>query len=242
MDPVSIIGLSAAVQQLLGCILKYSQGVREAKTEINQLCSELLALRAAFEHIHLILQPASSIDIDGAESAQALLSSSIFATQDFRDMLMLTNETLTQLQTRLETKPGSFKSSWQKLAWPLMKDEVKLYIQRLERSKQWFILATTSDSLAICRDSYLKICSIDRRLQLLQTHGDQQQKVLSRTAVRAWLAPYDPYPTYENSLSAYQEGTGNWLLHGAVYEWLHGRLQHILWIRARPGVGKTTML
>lgn len=114
MDPVSIVGLSAAVQQLLGCILRYSQGVREAKTEINQLCSELLALRASFEHVHLILQPASSISIDSAESAQALLFSSIFATQEFRDMLTLTNDTLTQLQTRLETKPGSFRSSLQK--------------------------------------------------------------------------------------------------------------------------------
>lgn len=83
MDPVSIIGLTAAIQQLLGSIYKFGQGIHEARTEINLLCSELLALKAAFEHIQLNVQLDSNQDVVTAGAAQRVLSSSNFATPEF---------------------------------------------------------------------------------------------------------------------------------------------------------------
>lgn len=147
MDLASVIGLAAAIQQLLGCIFKYGQGVREARREVNQLCSELLALKAALEHVNLILQPTKSAELDTVRDAQQILSSSSLATPEFEEMLSFTDEILKQLLGRLEIQTSRFKSSLQRLTWPLIKDDIKLYVDRLERSKQWFILATTSDSL-----------------------------------------------------------------------------------------------
>lgn len=72
MDPASIIGLSAAIQQLLGSIFKYGQGVREAKREINQLCGELLGLKAALEHVQLVSQFHEDPDADGDSSPFSL--------------------------------------------------------------------------------------------------------------------------------------------------------------------------
>jgi len=145
MDPVSVIGISAAIQQLLSCNLKYGQGVREAKREINQLCSELLGLKSAIEHVQLILQPSDVTDTTA--DVRSILSSSMFATSEFHEMLSFTNDVLKQLLDRLETKTTRFQSSLQRLSWPLIKDDVKLYVERLERSKQWFILSMTSDNL-----------------------------------------------------------------------------------------------
>lgn len=143
----SIIGLSAAIQQLLGCIYQFGQGVYEAKREINMLCSELLALKAALEHIQLNLRPKSVTDPESIENTQRILASSNFATPEFEKMRLFTNDILTQLRARLDVKPGSFRSSLRTLKWPLIKNDVNLYIARLERSKSWFIFATTSDNL-----------------------------------------------------------------------------------------------
>ncbi len=111
MDPASIIGLSAAIQQILSSIYKFGKGVYEAKTEINLLCSELLALKAALEHIQLNLQLDSNQDVDTTEVSQRMLSSSNFATPEFEKMLLFTKDVLNKLQAKLDVKSGPFQSS-----------------------------------------------------------------------------------------------------------------------------------
>ena len=154
MDPVYIIGLSAAIQQLLGSIYNFGRGVYEAKTEINLLCSEPLALKAAFEHIQLNIQLDSNQDVGTGGVAQRVLSSSNFATPEFEEMLLFTKDVLDKLQGKLEFKPGPFKSPIRAVKWDFLKDGIKRDIERLERSKRWFILATTSDNLYVTNDTY----------------------------------------------------------------------------------------
>lgn len=150
MDPASITGLTAAIQQLLSCVYKlytYGESVHEAKNEINQLCSELLALKAALEHVQLNLELSRSAELDLSGNVQSMLSSSNFATPEFEDMISSTESVIKELLTRLEVKPGRFRSSVQRLAWPLVRNnEVKRYLDRLDSAKKWFILATTSDN------------------------------------------------------------------------------------------------
>lgn len=145
MDPGSIIGLSAAIQQLLTCVFKFSQGVREAKREINLLCSELLALKAALDHIQMNLQ--LNNDAGTASHLGQVLCSPNIGTSEFQGMISLTGTTLNELLSRLDSKPGRLRSTLQRLTWPLVKDEVKLFVDRLERLKSWFVLATTSDNM-----------------------------------------------------------------------------------------------
>lgn len=56
---------------------------------------------------------------------------------------------------------------------------------------------------------------------------------LSHQAVKKWLAPCDPYPVFRTSLSTFQKGTGKWFLDDVLPDWLDGRWQQILWLRAK---------
>ena len=71
----AIVGLTAAIQQLLTTVYQFEQGVREAKTETNQLCSELLVLKAALDHVQLNLNAGLTGSFGDAEDAQSILSS-----------------------------------------------------------------------------------------------------------------------------------------------------------------------
>ena len=81
--PAATIGLTAAIQQLLTTVYQFGQGVREAKAEINPLCSELLALKAALDHVQLNLNAGLTGSFGAAEDAQLTLSSSNFSTSEF---------------------------------------------------------------------------------------------------------------------------------------------------------------
>lgn len=144
MDPVSIIGLTAAIQQILKSVYNFTQGVRESKSEINQLCSEMLALKAALEHIQINL----SLDDDSGTSkaASPFLSSPNFSTPEFKDMVSSAQAILMDLRARLEVKPSRLKTSLQRMAWPLVKDDVQRYVERLHRLTSWFVLTAISDN------------------------------------------------------------------------------------------------
>ena len=144
MDPATIIGLTAAIQQLLDCVYKIGKGVCEAKKEINQLCSELFALKAALEHVHLNVR--LNLEAQIGSLGDTAFSSSNFVTEEFQLMITFTENVIKELLARFNHTPSRFKSSVQRLTWPFVKDDVKRYIDRLERSKSWFILATTSDN------------------------------------------------------------------------------------------------
>ena len=155
MDPVSIVGCAAAIHQLLSCVYRvyqFGKGVHEAKKEISQLCSELLGLKAALDHIQLNLNLNLNLNYNVeqgiSEDARRVLSSSNFLTPEFHEMVMSTEAVLKELLARLDVKPTNrFAVSIQRLRWPLVKDDVKVYVDKLERSKSWFILATTSDNV-----------------------------------------------------------------------------------------------
>lgn len=54
-----------------------------------------------------------------------------------------------------------------------------------------------------------------------------------RHLIKTWLAPYDPSQFYENSLNAFQKGTGEWFLDGVFQEWLDEHCPPILWLSAK---------
>lgn len=148
MDPASIVGLTIAIQQLLTGIYSFSSGVHEAKTEIKQLCGEMLVLKAALEHVRFSLEIDHTNNSSNlAEDVSPLLKSYNFSTPEFRQMISLTRTLLDELLARLQIKGGLFKSSLQRLTWPIMKDDVKRYTARMQRIASWFMLVTTSDNV-----------------------------------------------------------------------------------------------
>lgn len=169
MDPASIVGLTVATQQLLKCIYdvySFGQSVYDAKEEINQLCSELLALRSALEHIRLNSDFTRRARSEIKKDAQlTVFSSSNFATPEFQEMVSSTEIILKELQARLELKPNRLKSSFQRLTWPLRGD-VRRYVDQLERAKSWFVLATTSDNMYGSIKSLFWISATDTRREV----------------------------------------------------------------------------
>lgn len=147
MDPATIVGLTAAIQQILSSIFHFADGVRESKQEINQLCSELLALKAALEHVIFNLSISSNVSSEARNEDISPLYSMTLSTPEFRQMTTSADIILRDLLTRLEKKPGAFRTSLQRLKWPLIKDDVKRYVERLHRMTSWFVLATTSDNM-----------------------------------------------------------------------------------------------
>lgn len=67
-------------------------------------------------------------------------------------MRLFTKDVLNKLQGKIDVKSGPFKSSIPAVKWTFLKDGIKRDIERLERSKCWFILATTSDNLYVIHD------------------------------------------------------------------------------------------
>jgi hypothetical protein len=147
MDPVSIIGLTAAIQQILVAVYNVADGVRESKDEINQLCSELLALKAALDHVQMNLSLISSDNSEGSGVPSSSLVSPNLSTFEFKEMIASSETIVKEVLTRLGKKPNALKASLQRLKWPFIKDDVKRYVERLHRLTSWFVLATTSDNL-----------------------------------------------------------------------------------------------
>ncbi|KAI4213641.1 MAG: hypothetical protein LQ351_003865 [Letrouitia transgressa] len=242
MDPVSIVGLAVNVQQVLNYIYQYGQGVREARREINQLCSELLALKAALEHVRLNMDGGLARSSGAEKDAQKILASSNIACPEFNDMVTATELILKSLQDRLKVKGGRAKAALQRLTWPILREDLKQDIEKLDRLKSFFILTTTSDNAILCRELYLKVCSIDQRLEKQDVVQARVKASNIQQAVKTWIAPHDPHAFHQKSLENFQEGTGTWFLDGIFQEWISSRSRPLIWLRAKPGSGKTTLL
>ena len=135
MDPISacasISGLVIAIEQIIAAIYKYSKGVKDAKKETKQLCSELFALKAGLEHIRL--------DLGNTDDPLAPLqapASPTTGTTEFDSMLDATKTLLESLDKRFKESSRRFNTALHRLAWPLRRDDIK-----------YFILATTTDNL-----------------------------------------------------------------------------------------------
>ena len=238
MDPISIIGLTAAIQQILIAVYQFGKGVREARDEINHLCSELFALKAALEHAQFNIDTRSS---DTSKDAQSILVSSNMSTLEFGDILSSTDSILRSLLIRLDRKPSKIKSTFRKVSWPLLKDDINRDIQRIERLKSFFILSTTSDNAILCREIHSRICSVEDHLRQQERVQEQRQNSELRQSVKKWLAPYDSCHTYEKLLDNFQQGTGEWFLTEIMNHWMDQQDAPILWLRAKPGTGKSTL-
>ena len=238
MDPASIVGLTAAIQQILTTVYQFGKGVREARDEINHLCSELFALKAALEHVQLNMDTRSP---GTCKDAQSILISSNMSTSEFSDMLSSTNSILSSLLTRLDCKPGKIKSALQRVSWPLLKDDVNRDIKRIERLKSFFVLSTTSDNAILCREIYSRVCTVEEHLRQQEKVQKQKQHSELRQSVKTWLSPHDSYQTYERLLNNFQEGTGEWFLTEIIDHWRDRQGAQILWLRAKPGTGKSTL-
>ena len=240
MDPVTAIGLVASLQQLIIGAWSVGQDAAHAKDEMRRLSIELSALKATLEHIQLILS--YSKQDDDAEDGDSVLKTTNYSTPEFAEMLRSTEEVLSKLRDRLQPKTHGIKKAWQRLTWHFEKSEVEEYMKRLERAKSWFTLASTSDNVMVCRESFLSIRNIEQTLQSQQVRQAEDDFAEMRASVEKLLAPYDPQTIFREALDGFQDGTGKWLLDDICQDWMKGNRSPLMWLRAKPGFGKTTLM
>ena len=117
MDPITvsatISSLIIAVEQIVVVIHKYGSRVKGAKKEINRLCSELFALKAALEHVRMNLENA-----DDQPRSYSAFYSPLVRTDEFRSTLSTTESLIKDLTTRFEGAPGHVNAAMHSLAWP----------------------------------------------------------------------------------------------------------------------------
>ena len=248
MDPATAIGLAVSVQQLLVGLLEYSKDTLNAKKEIRRLSIEVSMLRAVLEQAHTILDPMDKDTVDDSGNGDSILLTSNFATLEFRQMIESTQELLAELQALLrpDTANGGHvqlvKKAFRRAMWHFDKKQAEDYITRIERAKSWFILALTTDDTKLCREMYPRIHNMEKIIHSLEKRQEEQEMSQLKTSIAAWLAPHNSYSKYKHSLEALQEGTGEWFLEATYQEWMSGNLPAILWLKAKPGFGKTTLM
>ncbi|MCJ1308624.1 hypothetical protein MMC25_002277 [Agyrium rufum] len=94
----------------------------------------------------------------------------------------------------------------------------------------------------VCRDMFEKVCSIERSLQVQETDRKSLVSAGVRTAISSWLDPADSHRKYIRALKGLQEGTGTWFLDSILQDLLDSQDPVPLWLKAKPGFGKTTLM
>jgi hypothetical protein len=245
MDPVTALGLAATVQQLLVSTMQYGSDLKNAKKEIRVLSTEVTMLKATLEHLKIILDTSAKKEESAVKSDDPIFNTTNLATSEFEAMLKSTETILTELLGKLQPAQDStkftqsLKNAVRIATWTFTKKGVQDYVDRLQRAKSWFILALTTDETAYCREMFIKLCSIEKSLQI----QSNQKDVESQAAILSWLSPSNQHSKLQQSLERFQEGTGDWFLKGVYYEWLtNNESSRILWFKAKPGFGKTTLM
>ena len=138
-DPISVTGLVIAIGGLVQALVNHASYVKDAKKEIQELTTELFALKGVLEHIEC-QQKAASADVGPSQPSK-------YSSQEFLRMLESTGELLEALSKRLKPAQSRFGQSVQRMTWSFKRDEVQKQISRVERVKTWLVIVMTADNV-----------------------------------------------------------------------------------------------
>lgn len=243
MDPASVLSLVTAISQIIKVLYKVGTGIKDAAKEIDQLSSELFALKGAFEHVASNLevrQDMSCQDLD----ADTAFTTPLLQTDDSAKMMAKANEIIRDLHRYLTPSGSSkFSGAMDQIRWVLRKDELQEYSRRLERIKSYFLLVTTSNNLEISRQILVQVATMGKILQDNQDHLVRDEQQRQREVVAQWLAPCNPRRIHDNSVASRHARSGEWFLDGICSTWLNDDNinSKLLWLRGKPGTGKTIL-
>ena len=137
---LTVLGLSFEVASI---IFKYSQNVKGAKTEIQQLSNELFALIGVLERMKRQQEQLSSSTL--TDQSKVIVQEK--GQESLRRVLQQSIEFLQELRQRLAIPKTRFQAKLQRLKWPFEESETKQHLQRLERVKSYLILSLMTDEM-----------------------------------------------------------------------------------------------
>lgn len=231
MDPASVVGVIGVAAQITQAIYIYGDAVKDCKTEVAQLRSELFGMQAALTQIEQDLTPLQP------KCTRTAVSPSRNSLQ-FQKVLDETWQVLQTLACTLKEPSSKADALKKKLVWPLKRAQVQALATHLERLKTFFILVATGDSLRAVEDLQYSINSLQESVDEIQQRQKEEAAYLE--AMRC-LAPYDPNSAHTNAATSRLAGTNSWFLDKPFQDWVSGT-SSLLWVRGKPGSGKICLM
>lgn len=131
LSVVAVVELSAKIYSLCQ---EYHVGVKHARTEIQRLSNEVLAL-------HEVLEKVAELVNNSQASKFATLA--VLNKEDGPARQCVSQ--LEEIKAKLELNEGMRKVGWRALTWPLKSEKVDNLVLGLERYKSVFSLALNAD-------------------------------------------------------------------------------------------------
>lgn len=216
MDPASIVGVVGVAGQILKTIHHYAEGVSDYGDEVAGLRVELFCLKSALTQIDPNALPTT------ADEFCKMLDEAHFLLQTLADIL--------------QNEASRARELARRLIWPLKKQHVRDLTARLERIKTYFILVATNDTRDAARVAASTLNMLYKSVEELKTTEADKSR---DSAISTWLTTFDSHTAHSAASLTRLENTNTWFLDGTLTEWASSGNGSLLWLRGKPGSGKT---
>ncbi|MCJ1295671.1 hypothetical protein MMC34_007235 [Xylographa carneopallida] len=232
MDPVSVIGLVAALLQSIDVTaqtIQYINEVKDAPKQRGRLAREASGLLMLLTDLRYRVEESdeSSVWFAGVRSLEIPL-------QLFKD-------DLEDIAHKLRPK-NTIRTA---LGWPFEEKQINAILVKIERTKTLISLALHKDTFELSLHIKGQNDTMQHSVgEVLQKVDDVQvgQEEQTRKALYSWLSPYEFSTKQSDVLSRRQEGTGNWLLDMPAFKsWTQNNATQTIWCPGIPGAGKTVL-
>lgn len=232
MDPVSVVGLLASIEGLVGGAFKVVsclKTIKDGGKERSRLLVELIGLRT------VLLTVSEHFDSDVKEDHDPWLKT--IATLDEDDGIFdQISHLFDKLESRLRPKTGHRKML-QALRWPFDKSEVEALVDQLERCKNSINIAITSTNAAALRT----VLSDNRRI-LDDTQIIKEWIVDEELgSIIDWISSLNFLDKQTEIVKQTREGTGQWFIQRDEFRSWSSSRAATLWGFGIPGSGKTSI-
>ena len=232
MDPVTAVGLVAALLQLIDVTaqtIQYINEVKDAPKQRGRLAREASGL--------LMLLTDLRYRVEEADESNAWFT----GVRSLSSPLQLFKEDLEDVAHKL--RPGNIIRTT--FSWPFEEKQINIILVKIERIKTLVSLALQKDifqlSLHIRGQNDRTLHSVEKvlnRVDELQASQEEQ----TRKNLYSWLSPAEFSIKQSDVLSRRQEGTGEWLLRTPEFKsWVQDSDVRTIWCPGIPGAGKTVL-
>ena len=243
MDPITAIGASASVLQLIGVAgkaIKYINDIKNAPRERFRLAQELSSLYG------ILIELESRVDEPNTSGDDKWLRGLQSLTVKFGPIEQL-GAALSLIVDKV--KPTSkIRTAGRALIWPFTKKEIEETLEQIERQKSTISFALQGDQISLAKAIKADTMQIHALLDGVQemqvgvTYLHDRQEAEAVQKVIDWFSPLSFGDRHNDVLSRRCEGTGNWLFETPeASAWLSSPEKSSLWCSGIPGAGKTTI-
>ena len=228
---ITLVTTAATICDTLG---KYYGNVKDARSDIEHLCNEILALQKVLEKTaQLVNDPKVS-----KFCTLALLNEKNGPAEKCATRLA-------EISSNLHAQ-GMSRAGWRALSWPFKSKKVKETVLELERYKSAFLFALSADQadMTVSIDSGVTSLREDFAMARLDDaevkQRDREEAV--RKEVIQWLSTTDPSTNHLEQRRKHKPTTGDWFLQGQEFSEWQKTPNSFIWLHGKSGCGKSVLV